>query len=182
MINGNVPDGWEHFRQQAFARSKIDGRFSDSFHSMSVLVVGLTEETSELFYAQGARPFVRENVVNELGDCFWHVAMIEAVSRLRAAWTVEMPVNRTFADRPLDYLNALGELSGPLKRGVWGMDFPVERFQYALDWYSALLLRTCSRHDVATSVVMSESIAKNHRRFGPDGFDPKAAMAKADEQ
>lgn len=174
----SVPDGWQHFREQAYTRSKIEQRPGSLMQSTNLILTGLTEETSEVLYVAATYQTHEDAKVKltlELGDAIWHVALLEKLGDVYIDWS------RYGRGDALSCLAALGEMSGAVKRALWGMDFPRERFISGMEHYVGNWLKICERYKIAPTTAMSENIAKNHRRFGADGFDPKAAMAKADE-
>lgn len=173
-----VPDGWQHFREQAYTRSKIELRPGSLMQSTNLILTGLTEETAEVMYLTATfntPGSTHEKLVLELGDAIWHVALLEKLGDVYLDWS------RYGRGDALSCLAALGEMSGAVKRALWGMEFPRERFISGMEHYVGNWLKICARYDIAPFTAMSENIAKNHRRFGPDGFNPAAAEAKADE-
>jgi hypothetical protein len=169
------PDGWDHFREQALARSKVDQLAMSPMARLHLLATGLTGETGEMLAAwvPGGRP----KLIDEAGDCAWHLAMVEGLGPSPIVW----PDKLDPLVSPASFLFSLADIADSVKRPLWGIDFPKERYAKGLDAYALNLISYVDRFKVAFSTVLSESIAKNHRRFGPGGFDPKAAMAKADE-
>lgn len=168
------PEGWSAFREQAVRCARLDALDLTPKERLALLALTLCEESTEFLDASAWREgFDDRAAFDELGDCAWALAMLEAETDLRVRWPDSFPTpdhTTILLSGSLSHL--AGEVAACAKRVVIGRAMPRERLQAALDAFAKMLGSLALEYEECGAFpgVMAASVAKNHRRYGPDGF------------
>ena len=163
---------WEAFRIQAVERSHLDRIApTGSPARLAYLVLGLCGEANEAVDAMGRAGSDRVDVLSELGDVAWYLAMVSTESGVSVTWPIRRPVGRrSFAVASHDLLRHVCAAAECAKRPLCGRPMKPDSLRDALDGVAVDLMRLADLVGTSVSEVLAANIAKNHARFGTEGY------------
>ena len=161
---------WEAFRIQAVERSHLDRIApAGSPARLGYLALWLCGEAAEAVDAMTSAGASRDDIVSELGDVAWYLAMVSTESCIDVSWPAT-------ASR-MSLRNAAGEMlhdaclvAESVKRPMCGREMKPGSLAFALERVALSLFRLARLASVSVSEVLAANIAKNHQRFGTEGY------------
>ena len=165
---------WVAFREQAFARSRLD-RIAPvgSPTRVGYLALGLCGETGEAVYA-ATHADTREGALSELGDVAWYLAMMERESGVWMppdTFVFYMPNGRAAVHNVLSrMMMSACACAEVIKRPVQGRDLNREALDMGMRGVTSEMITLAYKLGSTLREVLSINIAKNHARFGAEGF------------
>jgi len=161
---------WEEFRTQAVARAGMHAIGGEVSHRLAYLALGLCGETGEAIDTFHAGPIA--DIVTELGDVAWYLAMIEHTTGLRVTWPAADAVGR-HVPHVATLRRAVLTVAECAKRPMQGRALPLDRMLAALNDVGDSVYWLASSYG-GLAAICDANIAKNVARYG-DGFTAEKA-------
>jgi phosphoribosyl-ATP pyrophosphohydrolase len=166
---------WVAFREQAVERSRLDriGPEGDPAR-LAYLALGLCGEAGECVFAM--TDGTREEFISEAGDVAWYLAMTERESGVGIEWRV-LARRESVRGATWKLMHAACAAAECIKRPVQRRDLPREALALALTGVAASLLAVLRLAGCTIEEALAANVAKNHKRFGAEGFSVEAQRA-----
>lgn len=173
---------YSEYKEKAFKTLSDKG---DQFLNMAHMFNGLDSEVGEIkgalkkaiFYKQDIEGFDlthldKTNVIEELGDCCWFIAVADVVSEIGLEWDDDLDVKSPTSD--LDFYHGVVMLSCLTS----DLDYQLMRYSNAdiskLKMTVALITSLATHLDCKPSDLFKSNIRKLEKRYGDGYFDSVA--------
>lgn len=158
---------WEAYRGQAWERANFHRYGLTGAPLTGYLGLGLVGELGELVEAMQESP---ERARDEMGDACWYLAVIEAVflHEFRIVWNHVGKGPWSSEDLHVELLLGGARVSEQLKRPLLLRTVDHAKLHEGLNRVASIINWLSVRYG-GMSVVLAESIAKNHARYGATG-------------
>ena len=170
---------WDEFREWAATKAGMHAVNGDLAVRLAYLALGLCGEAGEYERARLSERPHGDEMLTELGDVAWYLAMLEHATCVRVGWpswafshdddAVEWPGELTL---PV----LAGAIAECVKRPMSGREFPVDRFSVALASVAREL--AYEAHGLGgMDAVIESNVAKLRVRY-PEGYTVERARER----